>query len=105
LIIIICHWYKNKLKKALGALLYERYRIYSAYKPASRMRLTVLLTLIVLFSVKTFSQGILKGKITDSTSKKPLGLATITVFKAADTAIITYRLSTPEGEFKVPGLP
>ena len=69
------------------------------------MRLTVLLLLIILFSAKAFPQGILKGKITDSTSKKPLGLATITVFKAMDTAIITYRLSTPEGEFKVPGLP
>jgi hypothetical protein len=34
-----------------------------------------------------------------------LGLATITVFKAADTALITYRLSNHEGEFKVPGLP
>jgi hypothetical protein len=47
----------------------------------------------------------LKGKITDSAHTKPLGFATVTVFKAADTAIITYRLSTPEGDFKVPGIP
>lgn len=52
-----------------------------------------------------FSQGTLKGKIIDSTTNQSLGLATVTVFKAADTAIITYRLSNPEGEFRVPGIP
>ncbi|HEV7782999.1 MAG TPA: carboxypeptidase regulatory-like domain-containing protein, partial [Chitinophagaceae bacterium] len=52
-----------------------------------------------------FSQGTLKGKVVDSTGSKPLGYATVTVFKAVDTAIITYRLSTPDGEFKVPGIP
>jgi len=52
-----------------------------------------------------FFAGNPEGKIIDSTAKTPLGYATITVFKAADTAIITYRLSSPDGEFKVPGLP
>jgi hypothetical protein len=51
------------------------------------------------------AQGTIKGKLVDSLSKNPLGLATVTVFKANDTALITYRLSNPEGEFKVPGLP
>ena len=37
--------------------------------------------------------------------KSVLGLATVTVFKAVDTTIITYRLSNPDGEFKVPGIP
>ncbi len=62
---------------------------------------------IVLFFVltKLSAQGTVKGKLIDSASKGPLGLATITVFKATDTALITYRLSNPEGEFKVPGLP
>jgi len=69
------------------------------------MRLTIVTILISLFSLNAFSQGTLKGKIADSAGKQPLGLATITVFKAADTAIITYRLSNPEGEFKIPGLP
>jgi hypothetical protein len=52
-----------------------------------------------------FSQATLKGKLVDSTAKTPLGLATVTIFKAADTAIITYRLSNPGGEFKIPGIP
>jgi hypothetical protein len=66
-----------------------------------------LLPLILLCFVSSvaFSQGVLRGKIIDSTAKSPLGYATVTVFKAADTALITYRLSTPDGEFKVPGLP
>lgn len=57
------------------------------------------------FYFNAHSQGILRGKLIDSSSKQALGLATIAVFKAADTTLITYRLSTPEGEFKVPGLP
>ncbi len=55
--------------------------------------------------VSSFAQGTLKGKLIDSTAKTPLGLATVTVFKAADTVIITYRLSNPQGEFKIPGIP
>ncbi len=52
------------------------------------------------------AQGTLKGRITDSTAQnKPLGLATVSVFKAFDTTLLSYRLSTPEGDFKVPGLP
>ena len=70
------------------------------------MKKTVLLVLTAcLYSTIALSQGTLKGKITDSSTAKPLGLATVTVFKAADTAIITYRLSTPDGDFKVPGIP
>jgi hypothetical protein len=70
------------------------------------MRKIILLLIIVCCSTfYGWAQGTLKGKIIDSTSKNPLGYATVTVFKAADTAIITYRLSTPDGEFKVPGLP
>ena len=69
------------------------------------MKKTLLLTLAAcICSTLLFSQGTLKGKITDSSTSKPLGLATVTVFKAADTAIITYRLSTPDGEFKLQGL-
>jgi Outer membrane protein beta-barrel family/Carboxypeptidase regulatory-like domain len=65
----------------------------------------ILLILLTGYCLQSYSQGSLKGKLIDSTSKQPLGLATIAVFKAADTTLITYRLSTPEGEFKVPGLP
>ncbi|HEY0677339.1 MAG TPA: outer membrane beta-barrel protein [Chitinophagaceae bacterium] len=63
------------------------------------------LSFFILLTCPAFTQGLLKGKITDSTNNQPLALATVTIFKASDTALITYRLSTPEGEFRVPGLP
>jgi hypothetical protein len=70
------------------------------------MRRTTTLFIVLLISLtKLSAQGTIRGKLVDSTSKNPLGLATVTVFKANDTALITYRLSNPEGEFKVPGLP
>jgi hypothetical protein len=50
-------------------------------------------------------KGTITGKLTDSTGKQTLSLATVTVFKAKDTSIITYRLSDDKGAFKVPGLP
>ncbi|HEX2607675.1 MAG TPA: outer membrane beta-barrel protein [Flavisolibacter sp.] len=55
--------------------------------------------------MKTEAQGIIKGRLMDTAAKAPLGLATVTVFKASDTTLITYRLSNPEGEFKVSGIP
>lgn len=60
----------------------------------------------LLFTISGFSQtGNISGKIVDSSSKKGLALATVTVFKAKDTSIITYRLSNQDGVFKIPGLP
>lgn len=70
------------------------------------MKRTLLLTTcLFVFCLTLVAQGIIKGKLIDTASKSPLGLATITVFKANDTSLITYRLSNPEGEFRVPGLP
>ena len=66
-----------------------------------------LFLLITCFiSITLFSQtGNISGKVADNDSKKILALATVTVFKAKDTSIITYRLSGPNGEFKIPNLP
>lgn len=65
---------------------------------------SVLLLICSCLCIVSYSQGTLKGKLQDSASK-PLSLATVTVFKASDTAIITYRLSNSDGEFKVTGIP
>src|SRR5437868_3433842 len=69
------------------------------------MKNILLLFMCVGIGTTVFSQATLKGKLIDSTAKTPLGLATVTVFKASDTTIITYRLSSPDGDFKIPGLP
>ena len=66
------------------------------------MLLTALICSMHFFA---FSQGTITGKLVDSVSGKPLGLATVTVFKAADTILVTYRMSSSDGAFKVPGLP
>ncbi|HWJ29263.1 MAG TPA: carboxypeptidase regulatory-like domain-containing protein, partial [Flavisolibacter sp.] len=70
------------------------------------MRKSLLFGVIFFMVITQLSaQGTIKGKLLDSVAKSPLALATVTVFKASDTALITYRLTNPEGEFKVPGLP
>ncbi len=70
------------------------------------MRKLASLTVVLFCVCNIWAQtGTISGKVTDSSGKKPLSLGTITVFKAADTSIITYRLSTESGDFKVPGLP
>jgi Carboxypeptidase regulatory-like domain len=69
------------------------------------MKNILLVFMCAAMCTTAFSQATLKGKLIDSTAKTALGLATVTVFKAADTAIITYRLSNAEGDFKIPGLP
>ncbi|WP_447641405.1 MULTISPECIES: outer membrane beta-barrel protein [Chitinophagaceae] len=48
--------------------------------------------------------GMLQGKVL-GTDRKPVALATVTVFVAQDTTLITYRMSNDNGEFKIPNLP
>src|SRR5687768_11049661 len=69
------------------------------------MRSLTLSLSCLLLSAALWGQGSIQGKLYDTAAKTPLSLATVTVFKAADTALITYRLSTPEGSFRVTGLP
>lgn len=70
-----------------------------------KIRLLILGIWVLLSGSVIAQQGTLKGKLFDSVSKQALPLATITVFRAKDTSIVTYRLSDPQGMFKVPGLP
>ena len=70
------------------------------------MRYLISLMAVCLTVTMAMAQsGNISGKITDSASKKSLPLTTITIFKAKDTTIITYRLSSNGGEFAIPGLP
>ncbi|MCC6288398.1 MAG: outer membrane beta-barrel protein [Chitinophagaceae bacterium] len=70
-----------------------------------RFYITVLFCLISTGLIAQSPKGIITGKLTDSTGKQPLSLATVAVFNAKDTTLITYRLSDPQGFFKVPGIP
>ncbi|HUS00256.1 MAG TPA: outer membrane beta-barrel protein, partial [Chitinophagaceae bacterium] len=70
------------------------------------MKQILFLAIAIVFSLASFSQtGSVSGRVTDTSGKKIMPLATVTVFKAKDTTIVTYRLSNENGEFKIPGLP
>ena len=69
-----------------------------------RFYIAIFFCLISAGIVAQSSKGTITGKLTDSTGKQSLSLATVAVFKAKDTALITYRLSDPQGNFKVPGI-
>jgi len=70
------------------------------------MKQLLILNIFISLFLDAFAQsGSISGKITDSSYKYPQGLATVTVFRAVDTTIITYRLSNTDGTFKIPGLP
>ncbi len=58
----------------------------------------------LFFSAASFAQGSVKGKLVDAGTQKPLYMATVTVFQAQDTSLVTYRLSAEDGSFKLPGL-
>ncbi len=65
----------------------------------------ILLTIFSIITVLSFAQqGSLSGKIMGP-QKEPLAYATVAVYKAADTVLLSYRLSSGDGNFKVPSLP
>lgn len=51
------------------------------------------------------AQGSVRGHLIDSTTRQPLTLATLTIFKKSDTTLVGFRLSDPSGNFRVSGLP
>lgn len=69
------------------------------------MKQVIIIIVFLVCALQTIAQkGSITGRIFDP-QKKGIALATVTVFNAADTSIITYRLSNEKGEFKIPGLP
>lgn len=72
-----------------------------------KMMKKALLSLLIFFSVTTvFAQkGTISGSLVDSVDlKKTLNYATISVFKAGDSVLTTYKLSDDKGVFKIPNL-
>jgi len=50
-------------------------------------------------------KSVVKGVVFDSVQNKPLALASVAVYLASDTSLVTYRLSSPTGEFSVTEIP
>ena len=67
--------------------------------------LSFLFACSVYLSSAQSNAGSIRGLLKDSSGKQVLSLATVTVFTAKDTAIVTYRLSDNAGNFKIPGIP
>lgn len=67
--------------------------------------LPVVFTFCLLHLCGHAQKGALRGVLKDSATKQTLSLASVTVFTAKDTSVITYRLSDPLGAFHIPGLP
>ncbi|GAB3006337.1 TonB-dependent receptor [Niabella terrae] len=49
-------------------------------------------------------QGAATGRLQNSETGEPLYMATVTLFKAADTSMVNYRLSGQDGRFRIPGI-
>jgi hypothetical protein len=64
-----------------------------------------LIILFIAFTGYAQNKGALSGTVVDSVNTKPIPYATVTVFKASDTTIITYRLTDEKGNFHIPALP
>ncbi|MGJ7033431.1 outer membrane beta-barrel protein [Niabella hirudinis] len=73
-------------------------------RPLSFYSRAALLILLFFGALSVHAQGVITGKLVDSTTGKALYMATVTVFKASDTTVVTYRLSGEDGAFRIPGL-
>ncbi|HEY8388916.1 MAG TPA: outer membrane beta-barrel protein [Parasegetibacter sp.] len=56
-------------------------------------------------SAQNRTNGSIKGQIYDSTEKKSLEGATITVLKSADSSVVNYAISNNKGEFQINNIP
>ncbi len=69
------------------------------------MKKILLLATIITIVQLCAAQGTFSGTIFTGKDGQPLYLATVTIYKAADTSIVSYKLSNEKGEFKITGIP
>ncbi|MES2829761.1 MAG: TonB-dependent receptor [Bacteroidota bacterium] len=72
------------------------------------MKFFLLLPLLICAAFTTTSaQNIasIKGTITDSLTKKPLGFSTVAIVNAKDTSLISYTVTKDDGSFQLARLP
>ncbi len=58
-----------------------------------------------IFSKAQNQKATIQGVLIDSTTAKPMPYATVSIFRATDTTLISYRLSDEKGSFKVTAIP
>ncbi len=69
-------------------------------------KLTVLLGLILIAGLVQAQKpnGLIRGKLVDSTVQQPIADATLTLLQAADSTLVTFTLSNKDGIFEIRGL-
>lgn len=69
-------------------------------------KITVLLLLIamVFTAYAQKSDGVIKGKLTDTAAKAPVPEATISIINAKDSSLATFSISDKKGMFEITGL-
>lgn len=61
----------------------------------------LLLGLLLLSIQLCFAQSVIKGKISDTLEKKPLGNAVVSILKRSDSTLVQFTRSTRSGEFQI----
>lgn len=75
------------------------------------MKCTLCLMLSLAFSLAfcavnaQATKGEIKGTVLEPGGKAPISFASVAVYSAQDTVLVTYRMSDEKGVFRVPGLP
>jgi len=76
-------------------------------------RIGLLLAMLLLFNINWVQaekpnslekEGVVKGKIYDGKSKKPIEYATVAIYKKEDDSVVTGTITDEDGHFKVKGL-
>ena len=63
--------------------------------------ITLLVSSFLIFAVSAFSQGSVKGTVSDTAAKKVLANATISVVLAKDSSLVSFARSNSQGTFSV----
>lgn len=69
------------------------------------MLLTALCLFLFFVPELKAQKGELNGRLLDEVTKDALPFATVAVYTATDTVMVTFRMSDEKGSFRVPGLP
>ena len=76
-------------------------------------RIGFLIAMLLLFNINWVEaenpnspekEGVVKGKIYDGKSKKPIEYATVAIYKKEDDSVVTGTITDEDGQFKVKGL-
>ncbi len=88
----------------MSALVSSRIDIFTNKISKTRMQKpAVILLLLLFFSIPVFSQkSTISGTVTDSTERRSLHLATITLLRQSDTTLVSFTRSDKDGKFRLP---